>query len=97
MIVDPIERIEFKLKQPGLRRFASTQASVELPLEIEDEALTQAYLERQSYRQFQQYPLELQRFSQFLSCLRQLKLGIYRYRNICILLRAIFIRCRLMC
>jgi hypothetical protein len=48
---------------------------VELPLEIEDEALTQAYLERQSYRQFQQYPLELQRFSQFLSCLRQLKLG----------------------
>jgi amino acid adenylation domain-containing protein len=75
MIVDPIERIEFKLKQPGLRRFASTQASVELPLEIEDEALTQAYLERQSYRQFQQYPLELQRFSQFLSCLRQLKLG----------------------
>jgi amino acid adenylation domain-containing protein/FkbM family methyltransferase len=74
MIVDPIERIEFKLKQPGLRRFASTQASVELPLEIEDEALSQAYLERQSYRQFQQQPLELQRFSQFLSCLRQLKL-----------------------
>ncbi|MFB2980086.1 amino acid adenylation domain-containing protein, partial [Microseira sp. BLCC-F43] len=75
MIVDPIERIEFKLQQPGLRQFASTQAFVELPLAIDDAASSQAYLERQSYRQFEQKPLDLQRFSQLLSCLRQLVLG----------------------
>ena len=74
MIVDPIERIEFKLKQPGLRKLASTDASVELPLPIDDQALTTAYLKRQSYRQFDQQPLDLQEFSQFLSCLRQLSL-----------------------
>ena len=74
MIVDPIERIEFKLKQPGLRKLASTDASVELPLPIDDQALTTAYLKRQSYRKFDQQPLDLQEFSQFLSCLRQLSL-----------------------
>ena len=75
MIVDPIKRIEFKLKQPGLRELASTDASVELPLPIDDQALTTAYLERQSYRKFDQQPLDLQEFSQFISCLRQLNLA----------------------
>ncbi|NEO60677.1 MAG: amino acid adenylation domain-containing protein, partial [Moorea sp. SIO4G2] len=75
IITDPVERIEFKLKQPGLRNLESTNKGIDLPLDIDEEALTQAYFQRQSYRQFQQQPLELPEFSQFLSCLRQLSLA----------------------
>ncbi|AOW99701.1 hypothetical protein BJP34_09735 [Moorena producens PAL-8-15-08-1] len=75
IITDPVERIEFKLKQPGLRNLDSTNKGIDLPLDIDEEALTQAYFQRQSYRQFQQQPLELPEFSQFLSCLRQLSLA----------------------
>ncbi|NEO77705.1 MAG: amino acid adenylation domain-containing protein [Moorea sp. SIO4G3] len=75
IITDPVERIEFKLKQPGLRNLDSTNKGIDLPLDIDEEALTQAYFQRQSYRHFQQQPLELPEFSQFLSCLRQLSLA----------------------
>ncbi|NEQ63877.1 MAG: AMP-binding protein, partial [Moorea sp. SIO4A1] len=75
IIFDPVERIEFKLKQHGLRKLESTNKGIDLPLDIDEEALTQAYFHRQSYRQFQLQPLELKEFSQFLSCLRQLSLA----------------------
>lgn len=75
IIFDPVERIEFKLKQHGLRKLESTNKGIDLPLDIDEEALTQAYFHRQTYRQFKLQPLDLKEFSQFLSCLRQLSLA----------------------
>ncbi len=74
VLVEPVKRIEFKLKQSGLRQFQLTQPSIELPKPEFDEVLTQVYLQRQSYRQFLDQPISLRQLSQFLSCLLQLKL-----------------------
>jgi amino acid adenylation domain-containing protein len=86
VLVDPVERIEFKLKQLGLRQLQPTQPSIELPKPEFDEVLTQAYLQRQSYRQFLDKPIPLKQLSQFLSCLLQIKvdgspLPKYRYAS----------------
>ncbi|NER27105.1 MAG: amino acid adenylation domain-containing protein [Symploca sp. SIO1C4] len=77
VITDPIERIEFKFKQPGLRQLEPSQASIQLPQPEFDETLTQTYLQRQSYRQFLHQPISLEQLSQFLSCLQQMKLDDY--------------------
>jgi amino acid adenylation domain-containing protein len=77
VVLDAGERIEFKLKQPGLRQLQSSQTSIQLPLPEFNETLTQAYLERQSYRQFLPQPISLEQFSQFLSCLQQMQLDDY--------------------
>ncbi|MGB3533919.1 MAG: amino acid adenylation domain-containing protein [Microcoleaceae cyanobacterium] len=79
-----VNQIEFKLQQPGLRSKEATQPSIELPKPQLNEALTQAYLQRQSYRKFLEQPISLQEFSQFISCLMQIKfenspLPKYRY------------------
>ncbi|NEP72546.1 MAG: amino acid adenylation domain-containing protein [Okeania sp. SIO2G4] len=77
VLTDPLERIEFKLKQPGLEQLESSITSVELPETEVDENLMQAYLERQSYREFLYHPLSLKQLSKFLSCLQQMKLNDY--------------------
>ena len=74
VVINPIERMEFKLKQPGLRQFSSPEVTIDLPLSQIDEVKNQAYLERQSYRQFLHQPIPLEDFSEFLSCLLQKKL-----------------------
>ena len=77
VIQDPVEKIEFKLKQPGLRSPSPTKETISLPLSELDEAQKEAYLKRQSYRQFLMQPLPLEELSQFLSCLLQMKLDDY--------------------
>ncbi|GAX45365.1 peptide synthetase [Tolypothrix sp. NIES-4075] len=77
VIVDPLERIEFKLGQPGLRQLQSAQTTIELPKPEFDEALTQAYLARQSYREFLPKSISLEEFSQFFSCLLPMQLENY--------------------
>jgi len=86
VLVDPVERIEFKLKQLELLQLQSTQPSIELPKPEFDEVFTQAYLQRQSYRQFLDKPIPLKQLGQFLSCLLQIKvdsspLPKYRYAS----------------
>ena len=83
LIRDDVARLEFKLGQPGLRTDTS-QTQINLPQPIFDEALTQAYLTRQSYRQFKQTPLPLNDLSQLLASLSQMQLDAtplpkYRY------------------
>ncbi|MEL6441868.1 MAG: amino acid adenylation domain-containing protein [Cyanobacteria bacterium J06621_8] len=75
VLQDPIERIEFKLKQPGVQEIASSQTSIQLPQSAENSRDT--YLQRQSYREFLAEPISLEQFSQFLSCLQQMQLGDY--------------------
>ncbi|HEC84258.1 MAG TPA: amino acid adenylation domain-containing protein, partial [Thioploca sp.] len=84
VILDPVERLEFKLKQPGLRQPLSEQTSIPLFQPEFDETLTQTYLERQSYRQFVVEPISFQQLSLLLSSLLQMKvagapLPKYRY------------------
>ncbi|MEL7039186.1 MAG: amino acid adenylation domain-containing protein [Cyanobacteria bacterium J06592_8] len=69
-----VNQIEFKLQQPGLRRPEARQPSIELQKPQLNEAFTQAYLQRQSYRKFLEKPILLQEFSQFISCLMQIQL-----------------------
>jgi amino acid adenylation domain-containing protein/non-ribosomal peptide synthase protein (TIGR01720 family) len=84
VILNPIDRMEFKLKQPGLQQFSSDQTTINLPGVDIDEVKRQAYVERKSYREFLEEPIPLEKFSEFLSCLLQLKvddfpLPKYRY------------------
>ncbi|HEY9629839.1 MAG TPA: amino acid adenylation domain-containing protein [Coleofasciculaceae cyanobacterium] len=69
VLLDPVERIEFKLKQLGLQQFQPTQPTVQLPQPERDAALIQAYLQRQSYRQFLDRPLSFAQLGQWLSVL----------------------------
>ncbi|MEM7595863.1 MAG: AMP-binding protein, partial [Cyanobacteria bacterium P01_A01_bin.83] len=75
VVQDPIERIEFKLKQSGLQQIEASQTSIQLPQS--DENSIDTYLKRQSYRQFLSQPISLSQFSQFLSCLQQMQLEDY--------------------
>lgn len=81
VLTDPIERLQFKLNQPGLRQFEIAQPEIALPSADTDDA---AYLARQSYRQFLDEPITLTQLGQLLSCLspRSFTNGIlpkYRY------------------
>jgi amino acid adenylation domain-containing protein len=75
IVTDPVERIEFKLRQPGLRQLEPDQSSVELIRPKFDQALAQTYLKRQSYRKMLEEPVSFKQFSLFVSCLMQIKLN----------------------
>jgi amino acid adenylation domain-containing protein len=74
VLVDPAERVAFKLSQPGLRPPDAAKTSVSLPRPAFDKDLQRAYLERQTYRQFLQQPVDLTALGHLLGCLLQRKL-----------------------
>ena len=74
IIVDPLERIEFKLQQSGLRPVNGGEVTVELVKPELDRVLTETYLKRQSHRQFSPDLIPFDEFSLFLSCQMQIKL-----------------------
>ena len=68
-----LDKIEFKLQQPGIREIRKDETEITLALpEVDD---TDAFISRQSYRQFLQQEITLNNFSNFLSCLRQIQLN----------------------
>ena len=86
VLVDPIKRLEFKLKQPGVLQSEPERDGIQLPKPELDEQFVRAYLQRQSYRQFLDEFIPLEQFSQFLSCLLQIELDgsplpKYRYAS----------------
>jgi amino acid adenylation domain-containing protein len=67
------QRLEFKLKHAGLRS-EDDAAYIELDRPPLDESLIEAYyVQRRSYRKLLQRPIPFKQFSEFLSCLAQLK------------------------
>jgi len=79
----PLAKLAFKQERHGMRQFPAGQYSVALPLEEEN---PQAYLRRQSFRQFLATPIALTAFSQWLSSLKALPLAEsplpkYRYAS----------------
>jgi amino acid adenylation domain-containing protein len=73
VLLSKAERIEFKLKEHGLRRFEATQPAVELAQPAANESLLEAYAARRSYRTYQPTPIPFSAFSEFLGCLRQIQ------------------------
>ena len=68
-ILDPVERLVFKLSKRGIRRFDDTgaPATMALPKPTIDAAFQANYLLRQSYRHFVNASIPLPAFSQFLA------------------------------
>jgi pyochelin synthetase len=75
LLIDPVEREQFKQRQAGLRRTRSELAKVELMVPELEETVLRKYLERRSYRTFLQKPIPFRQFSEFLGCLRQIALN----------------------
>ncbi|MEL7408344.1 MAG: amino acid adenylation domain-containing protein, partial [Cyanobacteria bacterium J06558_2] len=69
----PLDKIEFKLQQKGIRKFEANETEIALSLPEENDC--DRFLSRQSYRQFLQQSITLDNFSNFLSCLRQIHLA----------------------
>lgn len=83
--LDPLERLKFEQRQPGLRQ-ESERPYIQLTKPELDETLREKYAERRSYRKFLQQPIPLEQFSRFLNCLLQLEfegllLPKYRYAS----------------
>ncbi len=74
LILDAVERAEFKLRQPGLR-VLDGEACLDMPPPIEDDALRRLYLARQSHRQFLDETVPLADFNALITTLRQLPLA----------------------
>ena len=66
--VDTASELEFKLQQAGIRQFESLANTSRIQLS-KPTAETDAYIRRQSHRQFLEMPVELESFSQWLGCL----------------------------
>ncbi|MBE9212897.1 amino acid adenylation domain-containing protein [Plectonema cf. radiosum LEGE 06105] len=73
IVPNPVEKIDFKLQQLGIRKDEG-EKQIELPQLERDENINQAYLRRQSYRQFLQQPINLNQFSQWIGSLAQMQL-----------------------
>ncbi len=71
-VLDPIERLEFKLRQPGVRQLSGEP--VHLPDQGFDETHRDTWLARRSHRQFLSEAIDVNTISDFLSCLRQMPL-----------------------
>ncbi|MCB0210183.1 MAG: amino acid adenylation domain-containing protein, partial [Anaerolineae bacterium] len=70
IMLDPVARLDFKLKQPGLRHLNGEQ-HFDLPQPDDDAPWRQAFLRRQSYRHYQAEPIAPEQLSQWLKCLGQ--------------------------
>nr|VFK17277.1 MAG: non-ribosomal peptide synthase domain TIGR01720/amino acid adenylation domain-containing protein [Candidatus Kentron sp. LFY] len=83
IILDPVERLEFMLKQPGLRSLEADLPEIPMAVPEPSESIA-AYLKRKSYRVFLQAPISRNKFDLFLSCLKSIQpddapLPKYRY------------------
>jgi SagB-type dehydrogenase family enzyme len=74
MILDPLERLKFKLTHPELRREEGTRSSIQLTTPEVDDGFIATYVARRSYRSFASKPIPFDQFSQFLSCLWRVEL-----------------------
>lgn len=84
VVMDPLERLNFRLNQPGIRLGDPSEQCIVLPRPDLDEAGRREYLRRQSYRLYVESIIALQDFSYFLSALRQISIDSapmpkYRY------------------
>jgi amino acid adenylation domain-containing protein len=85
VLSDPVERLRFKLREPGLRDDKAAP-SVQLVRPEPDDSLLDAYLTRRSHRVYAETPIPFEQFSAFLGSLLQIKVDgapfpKYRYAS----------------
>ncbi|MEZ4732267.1 MAG: AMP-binding protein [Caldilineaceae bacterium] len=73
ILTDPVERVEFKLSQHGLRAIGKEPQFALKPI-TENAVRRNTYLSRQSYRQFKPEIIPLESLSNLLACLAQMSL-----------------------
>jgi amino acid adenylation domain-containing protein len=76
MILNPIERLRFKLAKHS-RRWKNCNHFVELAKPEDNQEQLEQYLRRRSYRTFLQTPVGLEQLSGLLACLRQIEIEGY--------------------
>ena len=69
VLLDPVERLAFKRRDPGLRPRSEQATKVHLNRPPLDDAAIRAYTERRSCRTFAREAISFDRLSDFLSCL----------------------------
>jgi amino acid adenylation domain-containing protein len=74
LLSDDLERLQFKLSEPGLRRDLAKRPNVELAGGELDAARLAAFSARSSHRHFLHEPLPFGRLSGLLACLRRVDL-----------------------
>lgn len=74
VISDPIERLEFKLKGPGLRDDVSHREAVSLPRPVLDAEALRRITARKSHRSFRSGQVRFEQLGELLSCLMQVPL-----------------------
>ena len=80
LLLDPIERLEFKLRQPGLRP-TGTNSQLQLNAQAVDEEVCLAFNARASHRTYSEEPISFEQLSTWLGCLRQIDVnGLPKYR-----------------
>ncbi len=83
ILLDPLKRLEFKIKQPGLRQDLN-KSYVNLSKPELNEELKFKYFQRRSYREFLNSLISLHQFSEFLSCLYHIEIDAlpkYQYAS----------------
>jgi amino acid adenylation domain-containing protein len=73
VLTDPLERVEFKIGQRGLRQPRPQDVMIDLPRRDFDQARAATYQARRTTRNFLSRAVPLERFSRFLDCLEQMK------------------------
>ena len=74
VIRDPIQRLEFLMKQRNGSGYGAKEVDVRLPRPEWTAGLEKEYLQRRSQRSFLISPVGYQEFGEFLACLREVKL-----------------------
>jgi amino acid adenylation domain-containing protein len=72
---DPLERLRFKTRHAGLRQVHDRPAVQLVRPDVDEAAIEQQFIQRRSYRTYLQAPIPFERFSAFLSCLRQIDIS----------------------
>lgn len=72
--LDSLDKVEFKLRQVGVRMIESEQQCVQLKKPVFDAELSKDYLRLRAYREFLRQPIGFDQFSAFMSHLLQMKL-----------------------
>lgn len=74
LLIDPLERMNFKLAQHNLRIAETRHKRVSLEKPVMDDDFLRPYLTRQSYRRFANRSISMKQFSGFLTTLLQVRL-----------------------
>jgi amino acid adenylation domain-containing protein len=75
MIKDPLEREKFRISQPGIRSTLPDHANVQLNELPDPKSVRANYSRRRSYRKFRKEPISFENFSEFIGCLRQIRIN----------------------